>query len=188
MLYIHNLLQFQLQLTFRVQSGQTDLSHYNIISGHQLPEQIIICLLDQASHSGNIRKNPFNFKHLNISEASIVVNGVHEPAEAYKLDIANGDYIDLYTDFLLNTGIGDEDRDCGITEREFIGGSFLLVFDRSKHKCNRYHRHPHDSGTIDINIRTRQNLASTITVLVYATYSSEIVIDDTFAVNLTKTF
>ena len=117
-----------------------------------------------------------------------MVNGVHEPAEAYKLDIANGDYIDLYTDFLLNTGIGDEDRDCGITEREFIGGSFLLVFDRSKHKCNRYHRHPHDSGTIDINIRTRQNLASTITVLVYATYSSEIVIDDTFAVNLTKTF
>ena len=46
----------------------------------------------------------------------------------------------------------------------------------------------HESGTIDINIRTRQNLATTITVLVYATYSSEIVIDDAYTVNITKTF
>ena len=102
---------------------------------------MIICMAEQSSHSGNIQKNPFNFKHLDISEASIVVNGVHEPAEAYKLDIANGDYADLYTDFLLNTGIGNDDRDCGVDEADFLGGSFLLVFDRSKHKCNRYHRH-----------------------------------------------
>ena len=149
---------------------------------------MIICMTEQSSHSGNIQKNPFNFKHLDISEASIVVNGVHEPCEAYKLDINNGDYIDLYTDFLLNTGIGNDDRDCGVDETDFLGGSFLLVFDRSKHKCNRYHRHPHESGTIDISIRTRQNLTTTITVLVYATYSSEIVIDDAYTVNITKTF
>ena len=76
--------QFHFFLFFkldRVTSGQTDLSHYNIISGHQLPEQLIICLTEQTSYDGNIRKNPFNFKHLDISEASIVVNGVHEPSE-----------------------------------------------------------------------------------------------------------
>ena len=109
-------------------------------------------------------------------------------SQAYKLDIANGDYIGLYTDFLLNTGIGNDDRDCGVDANDFVGGNFLLVFDRSKHKCNRYHRHPFDSGTIDINIRTRQNLPSTINVMVYATYSSEIVIDDAYAVTVTNTF
>ena len=173
---------------FRALSGQTDLSHYNIISGHQLPDQIIICMVDQSSYSGNIAKNPFNFKHLDISEASLVVNGVHEPTEPHKIDITKGDYVNLYSDFLRNTGIGNEDRDCGISEVDFTSGTFLLVFDRSKEKCNRFHRHPPDTGTIDINIKSRTNLPCTITVIVYATYSSEIIIDDAFTVNLAKTF
>ena len=136
--------------SYTVQSGQSDLSHYNIISGHQLPEQIIIGMVEQKAHGGDLKKNPFNFQHFNISEASIVVNGVHEPTEPYKLHISAGNYVDLYTDFLLNTGIANEDRDYGITEEDYVGGCFLLAFDRSKEKCNRYHRHPHDSGTIDI--------------------------------------
>ena len=48
--------------------------------------------------------------------------------------------------------------------------------------------HSADSGNIDINIRTKTNLANTVTVLVYATYSSEIVIDDSGNVIMTKAF
>ena len=174
--------------TYTVQTGQTDLSHYNFISGHQLPEQLIIGMVDQQSHSGDIRKNPYNFKHFDISQASIVVNGVHEPSEPYKINISENNYVDLYTDFLLNCGISNEDRDFGVSERDYLGGCFLLVFDRSKEKCNRFHRHPHDSGTIDINLRTRTNLPNTVTVIVYATYSSEIVLDDVNKVGIVKSF
>ena len=67
------------------------------------------------------------------------------------MNINDGDYINLYSDFLLNTGIATEDRDFGIDFHDYIGGTFLLVFDRSKDKCNRYHRHPADSGNIDVN-------------------------------------
>ena len=145
-------------------------------------------MVDSTAHSGDIEKNPFNFKHYDCSEASIVVNGIHEPAEGFKIDINAGNYIDLYTDFLLNTGVDNEDRDLGINLEDYIGGNFFIVFDRSKDKCNRYHRHPHDSGSIDINIRTKSNITDTVTVLVYATYSSEIIIDDTNTVNLVKNF
>ena len=171
-----------------MQSGQTDLSHYNIISGHQLPEQIIVCMVDQTSHYGTHQTNPFNFKHYDCTEASIVVNGVHEPSEPYKPQISKGDYINLYSDFLLNAGIANEDRDFGISPVDYIGGNFLLVFDRSKEKCNRFHRHMPESGTVDINIRTKTNLTHTVTVLVYATYSSEVVIDDAGNVQMTKSF
>ena len=34
------------------------------------------------------------------------------------------------------------------------------------------------SGIIDINIKTRTVLAETVTVIVYATYSSDIIIED----------
>ena len=145
-------------------------------------------MVEQLAHQGNIRKNPFNFKHFDCSEASIVINGVHEPTEPYKLEIDKGDYIDLYTDFLINLGIANEDRDCGISETDFLGGNFFVVFDRSKEKCNRFHRHPADSGSIDINLRTRTNLPQTVTVIVYATYSSEIIIDENNTVNIIKNF
>lgn len=145
-------------------------------------------MLDQVSHQGSANKNPYNFKNFDCSEASIVVNGVHEPAEPYKLQISGGDYIDLYSDFIINLGIASEDRDCGISPDDFIGGNFFIVFDRSKEKCNRFHRHHHDSGSIDINIRTKTNLTATVTVLVYATYSSEIIIDDSNTVTIMKNF
>jgi|TARA_B110001454_G_scaffold29025_2_gene28369 hypothetical protein len=145
-------------------------------------------MVEQLAHQGNIGKNPFNFKHFDCSEASIVINGVHEPTEPYKLEIDKGDYIDLYTDFLNNLGIANEDRDCGISETDFLGGNFFVVFDRSKEKCNRFHRHPADSGSIDINLRTRTNLPQTVTVIVYATYSSEIIIDENNTVNIIKNF
>ena len=145
-------------------------------------------MVEQLAHQGNIGKNPFNFKHFDCSEASIVINGVHEPTEPYKLEIDKGDYIDLYTDFLNNLEIAIEDRDCGISETDFLGGNFFVVFDRSKEKCNRFHRHPADSGSIDINLRTRTNLPQTVTVIVYATYSSEIIIDENNTVNIIKNF
>ena len=164
------------------------MSHYNIITGHQLPEQIIIAMVNETAHTGDIEKNPFNFQHFNCSEVSIVVNGIHEPEQPYKVNIASKNYVNLYSDFLLNTGISNEDRDFGLDAGDYLGGSFFVVFDRSKEKCNRFHRHPHDSGSIDVNIRTRVNLPNTVTVLVYATYSSELIIDDTNTVALMKKF
>ena len=61
---------------------------------------------------------------------------------------------------------------------DYYGGSFLLAWDRTPDKCNRYHRHKMDSGTIDVNIKTKQPLTETVTVIVYATYSSDIIIED----------
>ena len=44
--------------TYTVSSGRMDLSEYNIISGRQLPDQIIIGVLEEGAHSGDITKNP----------------------------------------------------------------------------------------------------------------------------------
>ena len=59
-----------------------------------------------------------------------------------------------------------------------MGGRFLLAWDRTPDKCNRYNRHNMDSGTININLKTKMPLNETVTVIVYATYSSDIVIED----------
>ena len=84
--------------------GTTDLSQYNPIRGSQLPEQVIIGVVPQESYNGSIDKNPFNFKHFDIREASLVVNGVNEPVELYTLNVTTGDKVNMFASFLDNTG------------------------------------------------------------------------------------
>ena len=163
--------------TYTVSSGNSDLSEYNIISGKQLPEQVIVAIVDEDAHRGVITKNPFNFKDFNLTEASLVVNGVHEPQEVYKLNKTTGDKVDLYEHFLENTGISNDDREFGITMDDYYGGSFMLVWDRTPDKCNRFHRHVMDSGSMSINLKTSTPLPNTVTVIVYATYTKDLIID-----------
>lgn len=163
--------------TYTVTTGTSDLSEYNIITGTQLPEQVIVAIVDEDAHRGVIGKNPFHFKNYNLSEASLVVNGVHEPQELYKLNETAGDKVDMYANFLENTGISTDDREFGITMNDYYGGSFMLVWDRTQDKCNRFHRHTTDSGSISINLKSRDALAQTVTVVIYATYSKDLSID-----------
>ena len=163
--------------TYTVSAGTSDLSEYNIISGKQLPEQVIVAIVDEDAHRGVINKNPFKFKDFDITEASLVVNGVHEPQEVYKLNKSTGDKVDLYEHFLENTGISNDDREFGITMDDYYGGSFMLAWDRTPDKCNRFHRHVMDSGSMSINLKTRTPLPNTVTVIVYATYTKDLIID-----------
>ena len=45
-----------------VNKRTSDISHYNLIRGSQLPEQIIIGGVAQDAHSGSIVENSLNFK------------------------------------------------------------------------------------------------------------------------------
>ena len=161
-----------------VNKGITDLSAYNLIRGSQLPEQVIVGVVSQESYNGSIDKNPFNFKDFDIREASLVVNGVNEPVELYKLNVKTGDKVNMFASFLDNTGVHTDDREFGISLNDYYGGSFLIAWDRTPDNCNRYHRHRMSSGTIDINIKTGTPLNETVTVIVYATYSSDIIINN----------
>ena len=110
-------------------------------------------------------------------EATIVVYGVHKPSESYKLDITSGDKADLYASFLENTSVSTDDREFGISMTDYYGGNLLLVWDRSPDKCNRFLRHEMDSGSNDVNLKIREPLPNTVTVIIYATYSTDIHID-----------
>ena len=50
-----------------VNKNTTNLSHNNLMRGTQLPEQIIIGIVDQDAYNDSItKKNPFNFKHYDV--------------------------------------------------------------------------------------------------------------------------
>ena len=159
--------------SYTVQKNTNDLSCYNIIFGRQLPTNVYVFMIDQSAYNGDINKNPFNFKHNDMSEASLVVNGVNEPSEMYKLDYQNNKTVDLYSEFLENTGIGQfENITHGIKLEDYYGGFFVLAWDRSPMKLNGLFTPQNiESGSMNINIKTRKTLSNNITVFVYASYN-----------------
>ena len=169
--------------TYTVQKGSSDLTRYNVLSGKQLPDQVLVFMVDDSAYNGSKNSNPFNFKHNNLKEASLIVNGVHEPYDMYKLDIKNNIKNEHYINFLENTGIQPfNDSEHGVTLDDYYGGSFILAWDRSFDKCNRYHKHHMDSGSIDINLKTETPLAKNVKIVIYATYATTLVIDGNTAI------
>ena len=164
--------------TYTVKAGTTNLSHYGIISGLQLPDQVVIGIVDEKSYNGSLKTNPYEFKHYNLQEASLLHNGKHEPPEMYKMNKDLGDTADIYEKFLENTGVKTDDREFAISKESYLDGSFLLVWDRTPDKCNRYHRHHMEGGTLDTNLNIKTAIDDTVTVIIYATYSTDLIIDE----------
>ena len=98
--------------------------------------------------------------------------------ELYKSNVTTGDKVNMFASFLDNTGVHTDYWEFGISLDDYYGGSFLIAWDRTPDNCNRYHRHRMGSWTIDINIKTGTPLKETVTVIVYATYSSDIIINN----------
>ena len=130
------------------------------------------------NNNGKVSENPYDFQHFDFIEGSLVVNGKHEPTELYKMNKDEGDTADIYEHFLENTGVKTDDREFAISKFDYLNGSFLLVWDRTPDKCNRYHRHQMEGGALDTNINLKKTIENTVTVIIYATYSSDILIDD----------
>lgn len=164
--------------TYTVTAGKKDLSACNIISGSQLPDQVIVGIVSETSYDGSVDTNPYQFKDFDISQASLVVKGHHEPRELYKMNKTDKDTADIWAQFLENTGVQSDDREFGLSKQDYLGGTFLLAWDRTPDKCNRFHRHIMDSGTMDINLKAHSNLPENATVIIYATYSTDLVIDE----------
>ena len=163
--------------TYTVNANKKDLSEFNIIAGTQLPDQVIIGIVSEKSYEGSIDTNPYQFKDYDLSQASLVVKGHHEPQELYRMNKTDKDTADIWAHFLENTGVQTDDREFGLTKKDYLGGTFLLAWDRSPDKCNRFHRHVMKGGTMDINLKLHTALPETATVLIYATYSTDLVID-----------
>ena len=162
-----------------VSANKSDLSIYNVISGRQGPDQVVVGVLDEEAHNGAIDKNPFEFKDFDITECSIIVDGQHEPRKMYKMNKDNNDTADIWANFLENTGVQTDDREFGITKDDYFGGTFLLAWDRTPDKCNRYHRHIMPGGTIDLHLKSSKPLTKTATIIVYATYSTDLTLSGT---------
>ena len=159
--------------TYPAIQGQTDLCQYNLISGQQLPEFMLVFIVSQDAYNGKTSRNPFYFHTHYVEQCSLLTNSVLEPNIPYTNLSDKFQRQTLYNDFLSNIGASQRDSlCCSVTYNKFYGGYHMFAFDRTE--TNRAHNYIMDGGQMGINLRLSEPLTENCQVLVYCTYSAEI--------------
>lgn len=103
--------------------GETDLGTYNLFMGKVLPEAIYVAFVDQTAYNGAKTENPFYLKNIPLLEASLIVNSYNEPSTPYTNTNESKKKMDLYHEFLRNTGGNHlESQSVCVTYDMYYGG------------------------------------------------------------------
>ena len=166
--------------TFTIPSGSRTLSVDNVIIG-QLPNLLVFGMVSNAAYSGNLLKNPYNFKHNKMSQFNLCINGTYLPNSPITCDYSGDNPVSTrgYNTLFKGTGIHFFDKGHQITKKFYDNGCFLLAFDLTtdisynSESCTNLL----NQGTIRIEGQFSENLAEATTCIVYAEYDAAIEID-----------
>ncbi|XP_024943664.1 uncharacterized protein F54H12.2-like [Cephus cinctus] len=151
----------------------------NVILG-QLPKRIIIGFVDNKAFNGNYQLNPFNFKNYRINFLSLYVDGVQVPSKALQTDFGkSGLYVDAYHTLFSGTGIHFLNEGNSISRNAYAGGYCLFVFDLTPDLSANSNTHWNliKHGSVRIEVRFDEPLATTVNCIVYAEYDNVLEID-----------
>ena len=162
--------------TFVLTQGISSQTVSSVFRG-KLPRFAIIGLVESASYNGAFNKNPFKFTHFNLSYLAFNVNGTPYPSRVFQPDFANGNFMREYRHFMDHIGISHENETNYITPESYAANTCFFPFDLSPDLCNGYHNHVDNSGFVNIELQFREALTTNVNLVVYATYSEEILID-----------
>ena len=163
--------------TFTIPNGLRDANQEKLFSG-QLPTRLVIGLVDNQGFNGAINRNPFNFRHFNLSEIGIYLDGQQgQMIKPLKTDFENGQYIEAYMSLFTGTNKINRDEGNFITSAEYPNGYALYAFDLTPDLCEGINFNLVKQGTVRLALKFSDALERAVTVVAYAEFENVIEID-----------
>ena len=176
--------------------ARTDLRTFNIAEGNfginiediwqgEVPSRLVVAFVKSQAYNGDFNLNPYHFEHFDVSDIGFFVNGEATPRPAFKLDLANGIYIQGLNSLYKITGKTMENSDIGITRDTYQQGYTLIGFDVDPTTSPdfRYVGKPREGHT-KLEVRFKNGLPNPVTVILYATFPEIMTIDQSRNVRL----
>jgi len=161
--------------THLLASGSQSYHLPQVIRG-KLPRSFLFGILESEQLENNPKVNPFYFNHRNISGLNVFLNGEPLHPVAIDPDFKKGRYLKEYRWNLDNTGLKNFQTN-GITFEEYGTNMCLFPYDLSPDQCNGYYKHGLETGTIDIQLTFSEALTKNHTLLLFASYNEQVLID-----------
>ena len=166
--------------TFSVAQGSHTFMVDNIFHG-EVPSKIIVGMVSNSAYSGDYKKNPFNFKNMDLNYLEINVDGQPVPNRPFKPNFDTKDFSASFLSLLDN----EFARKKGIIIRynDFPGGYALYLFDiQSFLSGSVMSKSP--KGHVRLSARFAKALPETINIIVYAKFPEIMKIDKTRSITV----
>jgi hypothetical protein len=110
--------------------GTTSFTMDNVTVG-QVPKRIIYGFISNAAYNGSYAENPFNYRHLNLTQTALYVNGKGYPLTPYKPTYTgdNPNYQREYASIFNALGIYHGNRGIDINRDDYPNGYCLYAYD-----------------------------------------------------------
>lgn len=157
-------------------AGRSDVSVTNLCNG-VIPSHIIMGMVETDSFNGSLNKNPFNFQSFSATEISIQRNGMDVPFKPLKLNFTGSKEVLLaYFQLMHSLGYWNKDKDNGISPLKGFsqGGQTLFAVNLTQDMSHGGNLNLIQEGVVSLNLRLKEGLTQSITIIVYLVYPSAI--------------
>jgi hypothetical protein len=153
----------------------TSLCKDNLFNG-LVPRALVFGLVDGDAFNGNPKKNPFNFKHFDVSSIGITINGEEMPFKPMKLAFgAVPQYIEAYATMFFGTGKMYHNTGNDISRSEFASGYAVYAFDLTLDMCGASgHFNVIQKGNLAIDIQFSAAPAAAASLVCYGEFENTV--------------
>jgi hypothetical protein len=162
--------------SFTVPQGNMDFTQENIFNG-VLPSRLVVGMVDNDALNGVYTKNPYNFKHYNLAQLKLYLDGQQQSFNPIDTDFVNNQFIKAYLSLFEGTGKFGKNEGVDIKRNEYSEGYTLFAWDLSPDLSDHDHLNLARVGSVRLDAKFRAALPNTINVIVYAEFESLIEID-----------
>ena len=133
----------------------------------QVPKFVTIGFVTNKAFSGDLKLNPFNFQHFNLTKLVLYHNGRPVMGRTLEPNFADKQYAIAYANTLIALGQFNSSESNGLTYDMFGNGFTLFAFDlTADNLVYSGHRHSIASGNCRLELSFASALPETINVLI----------------------
>ena len=163
--------------TFSIPAGVSTYDIESLFMG-QVPNRLVLGMIENAAYLGDLRKNPYNFKHFDLSFLALTVDGKPYPSQPLQPNFSEGLYIDAYETLFTGTGMYGNDLGHGITRDAYAQGYTLFAFNLTPDLSDgTSHVNIRRQGTVRASLQFRVVTPSTISLVVFGQCDNILTVD-----------
>ena len=156
--------------------------NHSVIEDHlfkgKTPNRVIVAFVDSDSFDRSYNFLPFNFRHMNISEIGLRINGQPIPnSEPVKLKFDEGEYIRPYHALFTGTDIKCLDHGINISKLDFPDDYSIFTFNLALDLEMGEHLNLLKTGTLWIAVQFSKTVSKTTQLLIFSEFQSIIEFD-----------
>lgn len=162
--------------SFSIPRGSLSYTQDNVFQG-QLPQRLIVGLVDNDAMNGSFAKNPFNFKHYGLNFLACYVDGRAIPFKALTPNFDAGHYMPSYFSLFQVTGRSSGDVGTDISRKDYDKGYTLFGFDLTPDSCQGDHFNVVKNSNMRLEVHFAEALPTTINVILFSEFNNVIEVD-----------